>query len=596
MSTPSARVMLVYPPSRTQSHYDCPAGILMLAAVLEEAGHEVHLVDANAAIRKSTTAQIVEQARQLKPDVIGMTLLTPLVQEAYRLAGDLRDCGAKLLAGGPHTTLLPEETLTHGFDAAVVGEGELTVVEAVEALLGCRPLETVLGLVYRDASGQIRRNAPRPLVADLDSLPLPARHLANPAHYGSTAKGSLFNQIFTSRGCPARCAYCAGGLFGKKFRFRSADSVVNEMVAVHREFGTRSFYFTDDAMSMDRKRMEQICQRLIDERHGFTWSMMTRIDSVDERLLELASRAGCVQIDYGVESGDPETLKRIHKPHTVEMVRRVVPLTRRHGIRPTVFFILGFPWEGVESLQNTLQLMRDISDHVSFAPAIGSVLIPFPNTEIYERYKDQHGFADWWLSDDRTFDVPRIGSHPYYQSLIFRVGAVLDADFFHYPSEVKAKILDIFRFMWASNLRDYSRWGRAARLSAFDLSRKLDAVSPTLERSVFLAARLALSAYRKLEGLPRRLRRTLTGNTVETAGNEGHGRYQEPLRCRRASATPASEAAENPPFARGSHPLTDSPESTRTPATGYRTAPVPLTKADEEAWSAGRVDVPSSRG
>jgi len=484
--------------------------------VLEKAGCEVQLVDANAAIRKCTTADIVERARHLKPDVIGMTLLTPLVKEAYRLAHSLRDCGAKLLAGGPHATLLPEEALAHGFDAAVVGEGELTVVEAVEAVLGRRPVESVLGMVYRDTDGQVRGNPSRPLVADLDSLPLPARHLVNPSHYGSNARGSLFNQIFTSRGCPARCAYCAGGLFGKKFRFRSADSVVDEMVAIHRQFGTRSFYFTDDAMSMDRKRVEQICRRLIDEGHGFTWSMMTRIDSVDEQLLELASRAGCVQIDYGVESGDPETLKRIHKPHTVAMVRRVIPLTRRHGIRPTVFFILGFPWEDTRSLQNTLQLMMDISGHVSFAPAIGSVLIPFPNTEIYERYKDQHGFANWWLSDDRTFDAPRTGSHPYYQSLIFRIGAVLDADFFHYPSDVKAKILDIFRFMWASNLRGYGPWGRAVRLSAFDLSRKLDAVSPRLERSVFLAAKTALGACQRLAWFPQRLRRILTRSTAET--------------------------------------------------------------------------------
>jgi hypothetical protein len=152
----------------------------------------------------------------------------------------------------------------------------------------------------------------------------------------------------------------------------------------------------------------------------------------------------------------------------------------------------------VRSLENTLQLMKDISDYVSFAPAIGSVLIPFPSTEIYDRYKDRHGFAGWWLSDDRTFDAPRIGTHPYYQSLIFRIGAVLDADFFHYPKEVKAKIFDIFRFMRSSNLREYSPWARALRLSAFDFSRKLDAVSPLLERAVFLGAKNAIEAFRAL--------------------------------------------------------------------------------------------------
>lgn len=497
MSTPHARMLLVYPPSRTQTHSSCPAGIMMLGAVLEKAGYEVHLLDTNAANARLSSAQVVEHVQRLQPDVIGMTLLTPLIKEAYHLASLLRGCGAKLLAGGPHATLLPEEPIAHGFDATVVGEGEPTVVEAIEALLGRRPLESVLGLVYRGPAGRIEHTPPQPLIADLDSLPLPARHLVNPKDYCAERNEALFTHIFTSRGCPARCAYCAGGLFGKKFRFRSADSVVDEMLAIHRAYGTRDFYFTDDAMSMDRQRTEHICRRLIDEGHGFTWSMMTRIDSVDEDLLELASRAGCVQIDYGVESGCPETLKRIHKPHSVEMVRRVIPMTYRHGIRSAVFFILGFPWEDVRAIDETLQLMKELSDYVMFCPAIASVLIPFPSTEIYERYKDQYGFAEWWLSDDRTFDAPRLGTHPFYQTTMFRIGAVLDADFFRYSPEVKAKIFDVFRFMRASNLKERGAAARLLRLAAFDLSRKLDSISPLVERAVFGVPMALLEGLRK---------------------------------------------------------------------------------------------------
>ena len=112
-------------------------------------------------------------------------------------------------------------------------------------------------------------------------------------------------------------------------------------------------------------------------------------------------------------------------------------------------------------------------------------MITFPGTEIYDRYKDRYGFAQWWVSDDRTFDTPRVGTHPFYQWVSYRVGAVLDADFFHYTPETKAKIHEVFRFMLASNLRQRSRLARAVKLSAFDLSRKLDAVSPLLERAVF---------------------------------------------------------------------------------------------------------------
>ncbi len=485
MTTEPARILLVYPPSRTQSHLSCPMGMLMLAAVLEKAGHSVRLLDANAAGRRLAAEEIAQIAAEMRPDVIGMTLVTPLVKEAYRLAESLRSCGAKLIAGGPHATLLPDEPLDHGFDAVVVGEGEPTVAEAVEAVLGRAPLETVKGLVYRGADGRIRHNEPRPPVADLDSLPPPARHLVEPADFGATA--DLHAHIFTSRGCPARCAYCAGGLFGKKFRFRSADSVVDEMISLHRDYGTRHFHFVDDAMSMDRDRMRRICGRLIDERLGFTWHMMTRIDAVDEELLDLAARAGCVQIDYGVESGNPDTLKRIHKPHTVEMVRRVIPMTRSRGIKPVVFFILGFPWETPQAVDATLELMRELAPYVEFLPAIASILIPFPGTELYDRYKDEYALAGWWLSDDRSYDAPRIGTHAFYQTVMYRMGVVLDADFFRYSAAMKAKIHEVFRFMYASNFRRRGRLFRTAAMLSLDISRKLDAVSPRLERALFKA-------------------------------------------------------------------------------------------------------------
>ncbi len=485
MSVEPAEVLLIYPPSRTQSHYSCPMGMLMLAAVLEKAGHRVHLLDANAAARKLTSAEIVEIAGKLRPDVIGMTLVTPLVKEAYRLAAALRPCGAKLVAGGPHATLLPDEPLEHGFDAVVMGEGEPIVVDAIEAVLGRKPMADVEGLAYRDAEGRFCRNASCAPIEDLDSLPAPARHLVNAADFGPPDNADLHAHIFTSRGCPARCAYCAGGLFGKRFRFRSADSVVDEMISLHQRYGTRHFYFVDDAMTMARQRAERICRRLIDERHGFTWNMMTRIDAVNEELLELAARAGCVQIEYGVESGHPETLKQIHKPHTAEMVRRAIPMTHRYGIRPVVFFILGFPWEDCAALDATLELMKELSEYVVFQPAIASILIPFPGTELYDRYEGEYGLSEWWLGDERNYDAPSTATHAYYQSLMFRMGAVLDADFFHYSPEMKAKIHEVFRFMYASNFRKRNPLLRTAALMALDVSRKLDAFSPRLERAMF---------------------------------------------------------------------------------------------------------------
>jgi len=454
---------------------------------LEKANFKVHLLDANAAQKKYSTDEVIRVARELQPDIIGITLLTPLVKEAYRLAAGLKGNKAKLIAGGPHGTLVPEEPLAYGFDAVVVGEGEPTVVEAVKALLGLLPKEDVLGLVYTDRNGQPKYSKPRPPVAHLDDLPLPARHLVNPLDYGSLENSVLYGNLFSSRGCPAKCAYCAGNLFGKRFRFRTAQSVLEEIHHVYHTYNVTHFHFVDDAMTMNKNRVKEICQGLLQADMNITWSMMTRVDGVNQELLELVARAGCVKIDYGVESGYPETLKRIHKPHTVEMVRDIIPLTAKYGIKPYVFFILGFPWEGPEDIEATRRLMIELSPYVdNFHPALASILIPFPGTEIYEKFKEQYGFENWWLSSDRNYDAPGETTHSYYESTLFRLGSVLDADFFHYTDDVKKKIYDVFQFMYFHNLRKSSLISRLIHQSLFKASESLSNLSPTLERMIFL--------------------------------------------------------------------------------------------------------------
>lgn len=477
------RVLLVYPPSRTQLHGSCPVGPLALAAVLERAGHEVHVLDANAARRPLSSAGVATAAAKLRPDVVGITLLTPLAREAYRLASLLRCSGARLLAGGPHATLVPQEPLAHGFDAVVVGEGEPVVDAAVRALMGDMALKDVPSLTYRDGDGALRATPRCPPPVDLDALPFPARHLVDPDHYDGTEPTDT---LFSSRGCSARCTYCAGGLFGKRFRFRSAASVLTEMREVHELRGTPHFHFADDAMSMSRARMREICLAIRDAKLPITWSMMTRIDGVDEEMLRLAADSGCTRIDYGVESGSRATLRRIRKPHTPEMVRRIVPLTASLGIKPNVFFILGFPWEDVAAIEETRALMEELVPYVAkFHPAIGSVLIPFPGTEIYETYKDVYGFGAWWLGDERNFDVPTPRTHAYYEQVAFRSGAVLDADFFRYSPDVRRKIVDVFGFMYAQNLRSRRAVMRTAHQLAFSVSAALAPRWPRFERTLF---------------------------------------------------------------------------------------------------------------
>jgi len=431
MNNGETRILLIYPPSEAQTHGNCPAGLMMLGAVLESAGYCVRLLDANARSNKKSMNEVVRSAAEFKPHITGITLVTPLIRQAYTLVPELKKTGTKLLAGGPHATILPEEVLEHGFDAVLTGEGEYTIVAAVAALLGHRQMNEVSGFGYRDEGGTYIQTAPNPVLADLDLLPLPARHLTDPNDYAPSENLAL---MFSSRGCPARCAYCSGSLFGKKFRFRSAQNVL----------------------------------------------------AVDEELLLLAAESGCRSIDYGVESGDPGTLKKIHKPHTIEMVKNTVRLTKGSGINPNVFFILGFPWEGCKELEMTKRLMVELTPYVeTFHPAVASILIPFPGTEIYESYKDEYDLEGWWLTDDRNYGIPKIGTHSYYETKLFAVGAVLEADFFYYSPDMKAKIIEIFTFMFMHNLKQKSLLPRLINIVLFNTSKGLDSLSPKLERLTF---------------------------------------------------------------------------------------------------------------
>ena len=482
------RVLLIYPPSK-QVHQDFPMGMLMLAAVLEKAGHEVHLLDSCAVKKRRSIEDIVSFATDLKPDVIGMTLLTPTVRESYKLAAELKAKGFKVIAGGPHATLVPEEVISRDFDAVVLGEGEPVVEQAVKAIMGQIPKDSVAGLVYKNSQNQAVYTSPREPLADIDSLPFPARHLVDMSEYGITNGQMPKANIFSSRGCPALCSFCAGGLFGKRFRFRSSKNIIEEMLAVHQAYGTQEFHFVDDAMTVNRERIREFCKSLIELRLPVRWSIMTRVDTIDEDLLGLLSKAGCMQIEYGVESGHPETLKKIHKPHTVEMVRKIIPLTAQYKIKPYVFFILGFPWESADDIQVTFDLMKELAPYIEcFHPAVASIIIPFPGTEIYDKYKDKYGCENWWLTDERHYEN---GVQHYYEERLFSRGDVLRADFFNYSDDVKDKIHEIFTFMYKHNMKKRGLLLSLTLESLLSISKNVAKLSPGMERALFTPVNMA---------------------------------------------------------------------------------------------------------
>jgi radical SAM superfamily enzyme YgiQ (UPF0313 family) len=221
------RVLLIAPPS--PERLETPLlGIQYVAASLLACGCEVRVIDAAARAFLQTSEWIASEARRFAPDIVAFSLFTRWVRHAYTLAGQLRGCAPVMVAGGPHATVCPEEALHHGFDIVVLGEAERTMPQLLEWREGLIELDAIPGIRFRRPDGAVGHGPPGNLVRDLDSLPFPmlAQDLFEPQWYGKSAADAVPRGLLTSRGCPARCTFCANAVTGRVFRYRSAAGVL----------------------------------------------------------------------------------------------------------------------------------------------------------------------------------------------------------------------------------------------------------------------------------------------------------------------------------------------------------------------------------
>ena len=397
-----------------------PLGLAYLGAVLEKAGIEVSAIDGNAAYSKHTNETIYKAVEKYKPDVILVTIYTDFALSAYELIDKLSRLHIPIVSGGVHPSIVPEEPLNYSStDIVMHGEGESLIVELVNAIKNKTDLNLVKGIVFRGSNGQLIKTDKAELISNLDELPFPARHLFDSKLYDIRDGADMYGSILTSRGCPGQCTYCSKPVMGNKFRFRSADNIFKEMMHCYSQYGTKNFAFLDDAFTTNHERVTDLCNLMLDSGICFSWTCLARIDSLNEEMLIKMKQAGCIRIDVGVEHGDNESLIKMKKGLRIEKVLVTHNLMKKIGIEMTANFIFGFPWDTVETTKNTFKLARQIGlVNVSY-------LVPFPGTEVYEKYHKEHGFTEWWLDrntayDTRDFQNILLGEkfhHPFFNLL-----------------------------------------------------------------------------------------------------------------------------------------------------------------------------------
>lgn len=375
-----------------------PLGICLLAAVAREHGHGVQLLDCYA--EKLTAAQVAARVAELRPECIGISATTEEIVPAAELAAMVRSRmpDVPIVLGGVHVSSIPEATLERfpQFTLAVLGEGEGTLPELLAALAAGLPLDDVAGLAIR-VDGAVRRTPPRPFIADLDRLPLPAFDLLPEmaSHYVPAITNYRTLPavgLVTSRGCPGQCTFCDRTVFGNRLRMLSAPRIVEQMRLLHEQYGMREICFYDDTLVAHRRRLEELCHLLIAQPLGISWSCNARVNLVTPELLTLMARAGCWQIAFGLESGNQGLLDRLCKGTTLEQGERAVAWARDAGLAVKAFFIIGLPGETAETILQTenwaLKLPLD--------DIILEFLTPFPGTELHaELLADGALLPDW---------------------------------------------------------------------------------------------------------------------------------------------------------------------------------------------------------
>lgn len=382
-------------------------GLLMLGAVLREAGHKVRIIDASA--QGLAYEQTLEKAKKFKPHIIALTAVTPSLLKTVKLAEMMKKALPKVpvVIGGPHFTAVPEQTLLDYpvFDYGVVGEGENTLKELVETLSADKTLLDVSGVAFRE-NGKVIFGAPRPVIKDLDSLPFPEWDLLDgfPRHYHPALfkyKKLPSTHLISARGCPNKCIFCDTSVFSRQIRFHSAEYVLEMIGWLVNNFGLREIIFEDDQFLIKKGRVAEICEGLLKANWGISWCCSGRVNSVNDiDLLKLMKRSGCWQVSYGIESGSQEILDFAKKGTTIAQIVNAVRLTNEAGILSKGYFIFGLPRETEQSMRNTINFAKSIplNDMSAF------ILTPFPGSEMFD-IAEQHGTVEKDFEKMNLLDV-----------------------------------------------------------------------------------------------------------------------------------------------------------------------------------------------
>lgn len=383
MKSKGNRVLLVNPclPSIPKEVISTPFGIAWISSVLKKKGFEVDVLD----MQVEPSFEKLKSLLKLKPLFVGISHVSNFsIGWSCKVDEFVREFlpNTPIIAGGVGATFESKKLLfKHGISIIVIGEGDYTILEIAKFLKKnkkelIKNLKNIKGIAFLKKD-KIVYTSPRPPIINLNELPLPDRSVFNMKLY---PQGS----IITSRGCSHSCAFCSSSSFwsnvtGKsnnKVRLRSANNILKEIFQLKYKYNIDQFYILDDVFTVDKQRVIDICKKLIDKKINAKWACLARGDQVDLEMLKIMKKAGCNQINFGLESANDKTLQRIGKGITSKIIGQALNLARKVGIRTRVSIILGMPGDSEKEIYETFDFIEHyLPNEVQFY-----ALMPYPGS------------------------------------------------------------------------------------------------------------------------------------------------------------------------------------------------------------------------
>lgn len=400
------------PSSRRTRYMPFPFYMAYTASLVEKIPNvELHVIDSLAL--ELTHEEFYEKCEQIEPELVVAETSTVTFYNDMEVIRKLKESFAPVtVVSGPHATVMYEEVLRDypSVDMVALGEYELSVRDLVKNWNGGKRIPK--GFATRRGKGVVA--TPRPLLRDLDVLPMPAWHLFPMEEYNEPFCGGYPNfQLLSSRGCLFKCVFChypPTMEFGT-FRAHSPNRTVKEMKRAIEEHLPKELYFDDSTFTQDRKRVHELCALIKSEGIQIDWSCMTHAGTMDREMVIEMADAGCVAIKFGIESGCQALINRLKKGLVLEYAKKVFKWCKEAGIRTHATYMFGLPGDTRETIKQTLKFALELdSDSAQF-----SIAIPFPGTEFY-RMAEEHGWLierDWSKFDGNNYSVvsyPELGA------------------------------------------------------------------------------------------------------------------------------------------------------------------------------------------